>query len=114
MVKEDGRYSFHCGLVAGLVGDAGINDIIKERVGAEAFLQTLKTLKRGSDHLSALPEEAAAYWMDTAAKFIASNKPCPFAAPIPLKHITRQRTQVCYNQHLKALIHKSKQKIIEA
>ncbi len=53
-------------------GDTGINDIIKENIGQDHFFDSrhLK-LERGSDHYHPT-WAAAAYWMDTAAHFIAS------------------------------------------
>ena len=55
-------------------GDTGINDVIKENIGREHFFDSrhLK-LKRGSDHYHPT-WAAAAYWMDTAAQFIASHQ----------------------------------------
>ena len=74
MVKKIGDIPFVWISPSDWNGDTGINDIIKERVGAGHFFDSrhLK-LKRGSDHYHPT-WEAAAYWMDTATKFIASNK----------------------------------------
>ena len=74
MVKKIGDIPFVWISPSDWNGDTGINDIIKERVGAGHFFDSrhLK-LKRGSDHYHPT-WEAAAYWMDTAAKFIASNE----------------------------------------
>ncbi len=55
-------------------GDTGINDVIKENVGKGHFFDSRNLkLKRGSDHYHPT-WAAAAYWMDTAAKFIRSKE----------------------------------------
>lgn len=62
-------------------GDTGINDVIKENVGQGHFFDSRNLkLERGSDHYHPT-WAAAAYWMDTAAKFIHSQN-C--AAPLQL------------------------------
>ena len=55
-------------------GDTGINDVIQENVGAGHFFDSRNLkLKRGRDHYHPT-WAAAAYWMDTAARFIASRQ----------------------------------------
>ena len=62
-------------------GDTGINDVIQENVGAGHFFDSRNLkLRRGSDHYHPT-WAAAAYWMDTAARFISSQQ-C--AAPLQL------------------------------
>ena len=55
-------------------GDTGINDVIKENVGKGRFFDSRNLkLERRSDHYHPT-WAAAAYWMDTAAKFIGSKE----------------------------------------
>ena len=74
LVKKIGNIPFVWISPSDWNGDTGINDVIKENVGKGHFFDSRNLkLKRGSDHYHPT-WAAAAYWMDTAAKFIRSKE----------------------------------------
>ena len=76
-------------------GDTGINDVIQENVGAGHFFDSRNLkLKRGRDHYHPT-WAAAAYWMDTAARFIASRQCAnPLQLNKPNTHHKATRTKL--------------------
>ena len=73
LVKKLGNLPFVWISPSNWNGDTGINDVIEENVGKGHFFDSRNLkLKRGSDHYHPT-WAAAAYWMDTAARFIRSK-----------------------------------------
>ncbi len=74
MIKKIGNIPFVWISPSDWNGDTGINDVIKENVGKGRFFDSRNLkLERGSDHYHPT-WAAAAYWMDSAAKFIRSKE----------------------------------------
>lgn len=76
-------------------GDTGINDVIKENVGKGRFFDSRNLkLERGSDHYHPT-HTAAAYWMDTAVRFI-SSKQCAYPLQLnkPKRHHKATNTKL--------------------
>lgn len=74
LVKKLGNLPFVWISPSNWNGDTGINDVIEENVGKGHFFDSRNLkLKRGSDHYHPT-WAAAAYWMDTAVKFIRSKE----------------------------------------
>ena len=76
-------------------GDTGINDVIKENVGKGRFFDSRNLkLERGSDHYHPT-RTAAAYWMDTAVRFI-SSKECAYPLQLnkPKQHHKATNTKL--------------------